>query len=390
MNGNFGSIPAGRAFNNPDLVKQVLGEIKAGLKAVNYATNELEFKKTDLGLIAPYISTTEGVNGMPQVYENQLQKFQDYNTNTTPREQNSTRDVTYMYYNSYEIINGTFTPDWIKKVRTSGQDPYKEIQKYTTGILRTYENVFKPNIVWEALLDVPTTGGDYYAKDGAMRDTVIDASRLLTPDTSATIGTINSTNRNHYRGIAGAALSSDDLKFVKQYLGKYVGVNPNRIVGTGNMVSLHELEDVFEDTQTKDDFKIGRIQFDANIIYGMPFAITTMLPDYCLMFYVADESKPFVNEHTNPLSEYKGLQFESMTNGAKFGGDMSDLHGKFVIHDIGYQLKGRHYVFFLDITPNRYSGNTTRTADASFFTELTTHKNMLEGQWKDQGILVSK
>jgi hypothetical protein len=265
----------------------------------------------------------------------------------------------------------------------SGKNPAAMIVERSKAVFHTYLDVFLPNYLWESLLVVPTAGQDYYVTKGALNDTVVDASLLHSVTPGATAGTLNSVTRNHLRGISGAAVSYDDLKFVKQYLSRYIDIDTNKIIMFGNLVTKDELQTIFNDNMTKDQVILGGVDLGkGSIIASMPFFETEMLSDYQLLFLVADSNKPFVAQLVNNVVKYQGLNFETENDFEKFE-RLSDVrNGRYVIEAIGNQVIAGHRLLFLDITPARYSANTTRAMDALGKAEITARRKFLNKQWR--------
>lgn len=327
---NLGSLTPGRKMYGGEAIREVLDNIEDSMAAVNDKSDANAYKKTELGLLLPFVKTYFGDTGKPVVFEDYQIKFQNYNENSNPSTPNATRNMINLYSEAFEVSNGSFTTSWFRKIDKAEGNPMQEIEEQTDAIMNVYENVFKPNYVWQALLQVPTSGGDYYAQPGALRDVVVDKSLLKNYKSTATAGDIYSNNRLNWRGIAGAQIAGDDLKFVKEYLNNLKGVNPSKIIGFGNLGSLHQLEEVFDDAKTRDELKLGQLQFEGMIAYGMKFAMTDMLPENMLAFIVADEFAPFLTSLEAKLDRYRGMTFQPERSFNKFGNNMQleDLSGK--------------------------------------------------------------
>jgi len=386
---NLGSITPGRKMYGGEAIRDVIENIEVSLDAVNDKSDANAYKKTELGLIQPFIMNYFGENGKTIAFENYQIKFQNYNANSNPSVPNPTRKTLSLYSQAFEVSNGSFTQSWFREIDKTDGDPYKEINDQTDAIMNVYENVFKPNFTWQALLQVPTSGSDFYAQPGALRDVVVDKSLLKSYKSGAAAGGIYSNTKLHWAGIEGAQIAGSDLKYVKQYLNNYKGVNPSKIMGMGNMGSLHQLEEVFDDAATRDQLKLGSLEFEGMTAYGMKFAMTDMLPENILMFVVADEFSPFIARLENKKEQYRGMTFVPEKSFDKYGNNiqLENLSGKFIIEDIGDALWGRYRVFFLDITPDRYAANTTYTPDALLYTEVTAKQTDLRNEWKVSGVI---
>lgn len=379
-----GSLTPGRLDLGGKWVDDVIDNIKAGIDAVNYKSDIYDYKLDDMGIMMPYVTQVQGPNNYVLAYEDYQVFFQDYADFIDPIEYNESENKWTLTSKSYAAKNGSFSPSWMKKVMKAGQSPNRKILERTQAILKTYNNIFKPNFLWEAILKYPTSGGDYYAKFGALNAVVVDKSMIENYDSSASAGAKGSLTRTHWRGVAGSTVGSDDLKWVKEYMNEYVDIDTNKLRMLGNLTSKHEVESVFSDTMTKDMIKFGDKDIEVDALYGMPFMKTNMLPDYILAFYVADESAPLVAELVSNIDMFTGLRFENEKSMEKFDRleSVDDLFaGRFVIEDIGEHLIGRHRILFLDITPDRYSGNTTRTINSDGTDEITNKRKNLRKQW---------
>jgi hypothetical protein len=379
-----GSLTPGRLDLGGQWVTDVIENIQAGLDAVNYKSDTYEYKRQDLALIAPYITQVQGINNTVLAYEDFEVFFQDYSDFIDPLEYNESNEKWVLSCKSYAAKNGSFSPSWYKKTVKAKQDPYKKIMERTQAILKTYRNIFQPNFIWEEILRYPSSGGTYYEKFGALNAVAVKKSLIENYDSTASDGEKGSLTRQHWRGISGAALGSDDLKFVKEYLNEYLDIDTNDVRMVGNLTSKHEVETIFADNITKDRVTLGDVDIEVEAVHGMPFLKTNMLPDNILMFYVADESKPLLAELVSDIAEFTGMTFENEKSYEKFNrlDSIDDLKdGKFVIEDIGEHLIGRHRILFLDIAPSVYTGNTTRTIDATGLARIAAKRTNLHKQW---------
>ena len=381
---DVGSMTAGRLDVGGAWIDDVIENIQAGLDAVNYKSDAFEYKLDDLGLIAPYIKQVQGHNNYVLAYEDFQVFFQDYADFIDPLEYNENENTWTLKSKSFAAKNGSFTPAFIKNAMKAGQDPNRKILERTQAILKTYNNIFKPNFVWEAILKVPTSGGTYYDKFGVLNAVAIDKSMIENYDSTASAGAKGSLTRTHIRGISGSAVGSDDLKFVKEYFDEYIDIDVVNMRMLGNLTTKHELESVFSDNMTKDNIILGGVNLEVDTLYGTPFMSTKMLSDYIVMFYIADEMQPLIAELVSSIDMFTGMRFENEKSYEKFDRleTVDDLfNGRFVIEDIGEHLIGRHRVLFLDITPSRYTSNTTRAIDALGTAAIANKRKNLRKQW---------
>lgn len=380
---NQGSLHPGAIIQNGNEITKALMMMQEGLSAVNDKTRMYQFKNVDLMRIMPFVQRVEGNNNTVLTFEDFQIFFEEYSDYANTQVYNEVFHKWILNSKSYQSKNGEFTRSWVKKMEKSGQSPARKLIERTTAVLNKYLDVFLPNYMWEALLNVPTAGQDYYVTKGALRNTSVDASLLHSVDATASAGTLNSTVRNHFRGIEGAAVSYDDLKFVKQYLSRYIDVDTNKIVMFGNLITKDELQTIFQSKETKDKVILGSVDLGTgSIINGIPFLETNMLDSYQVMFMVADSNKPFVAQLVNSLDKYQGMNFETENEFEKFE-RLSDIAGgRYVIEDIGNQVISGHRLLFLDITPSRYTSNTTREMNGTGLSEITKRQEFLRKQWK--------
>jgi hypothetical protein len=307
-----GSLHPGSIVQNGMSIQQALMSMEAGLAAVNDKMRMYQFKNDSLNRIMPYVKRVECIHNTVLTFEDFQVFFEDYSEYVNNQTYNEVYHKWILNSRSFSAKNGEFTRSWIKKMELSGKNPAAMIVERSKAVFHTYLDVFLPNYLWESLLVVPTSGQDYYVTKGALNDTVVDASLLHSVDTTASAGTLNSVTRNHLRGISGAAVSYDDLKFVKQYLSRYIDIDTNKIIMFGNLVTKDELQTIFNDNMTKDQVILGGVDLgNGSIIASMPFFETEMLSDYQLLFIVADSNKPFVAQLVNNIIKYQGLNFET-------------------------------------------------------------------------------
>ena len=390
FNSNLGSLTPGRIVL-PDAITEVMTNIQASLDAVNHKDDTMnQYKMREGNLLAPFVHTNYGESGKTVGFENFQIKFQNYNANSNPATPNTTRKTVTLYSQAYEVSNGSFTPAWFREVDKAGGNPYSEIEGQTDAIMNVYEQIFKNNHLWQSVLEVPTTAGDYYAKPGALRDVVVDASLLKNHDSGATATMQGSTTRLHWRGIEASVVAASDLEFVQEYMNGYKGVNIQRLIMSGTLTTRNALMTVFEDTITRDKVRMGQLDLEgATIINGIPFVVVDSLPNYAIGFVIADPLKPFIERLENKKEEYRDMNFVPERSFDKFGNNsrLEDLSGKFIIEDIGDALWGRHKVLFLDITPARYTANTTYVPNAALYTDIASKRIDLRNEWKEQGII---
>lgn len=363
--------------------RDAIGVFRAGLNAVNDKVRRGEFNNRDLNLLMPVVQRVEGREIETLVYEDFQIFFEDYSDYVNPEVYKEIKHVWTLTSKSFTTKSGEFTRKWLKNIKMNNQNPYAKIIEREQAVFNKYLNVFLPNYLWESILVVPAENQDYYETKGALNNTKVDKSLLRGYDPGALAGSLNSDVRNHLRAIEGANITYEDIKFFRQYLSRYIDVDPNKIVMFGNMVTEDELETIFNDTQTLDNVMIGNISLgEGTKIKGMPFIRTDKLGDYQLLFMVMDETKPIIAQLVNSLDEYKGLNFEAEKDLEAFE-SINDLKGgRFIIENIGNQVIAGHRLMLVDITPNRYANNIDRLMNQTGKDEIKKQREFLNAQWK--------
>lgn len=364
-------------------VKKVLDNIKYGLDAINDKSDEYEYRVEELMLLEDQIQRVEGQSGTQLVYEDFEIFFQDGGMALSPQEYEEEYNKWTLHSKYYEIKDGSFTPDFFRKELKAGRNPLAKLEDKAIAIQKKYLNVFKPNIVWEALLTVPTAGGTYYEKFGALRDTTVKESMIEQVIAGAAAGEKGSLVRNHYRAIANATgVESADLQFIKEYFNEYPDVNVNDIVMVGSLGSENQLRKVFTDSITTDNIIVNGLP--AVGIEGMPFVKTKMLPDNIIAFVVKTPDAPILAELTLPNEEFKGLNWIPEKSYKKYPEELEDLvnGSKYEISDIGYHFIGRHRVLFLDITPDAAHASADRIMKDAGIALITNKRKSLNRLWK--------
>jgi len=378
---NYGSLTNGDLFSI-DEVERVLDNIQAGLDVANDKTDIFEYKNKDYAILAPHILRVQGPSGTKLAYEDWQVFWQDAGTAISLNEYNETYNEWTLRSRSFETADGSFTPKFFRNELKMQRNPLETLQKRAKGIMKNYLNKFKPNYLWEAILDIPVAGGNYYSHFGVLRDTLVDSSMIEDVIEGATDGAKGSLVRNHLRAIANpTGIESEDLTFFKEYMAEYVGIDPEDIVMAGNLGTGNTLRSVFSDTLTLDNIAVNGLPAEG--IEGMPFVTTKMLPDNILMMYVSTPDEPIVAELVNNTVEFQGLNVVPETSLKKFPESINELIGsKYIIEDIGEHLIARHKVMFIDITPDASHANSDRLMQQAGIDMINRKKKRLHEQWK--------
>jgi len=373
-----GSISAGQLLDNPS---DVYFEIVGSLDAVNdkYAV----YSDRDLKFIEAFISDVEGENGTIVSYEYFDVFFGDNGIGLNPQDFNESYEKWSLNSRSYAIKNASFEPELFKSAEIRGQDVARLVMDRTDAIIRKYQNVFKKNIAYEALMTIPTTGGSYLSKKGALLNTVVKDSMLEDVDSTATAGDLKSTTRNHWRTVASSTLglTFEDIQFYKAYLSEYVDVDESNILCLANNVGMGKFLSVYDSAARADEFKITGTPTET--IDGVQI-VKSNVPSNDMLIFIAgstaeEGSNKLITRLQDPLAKYQGLGIIPINPHTRFH-DAYDLIGaKFVIQNIGYEMTGRHYVLFVDINANRASSD--RIMQAGGFAEIQRRKNFLHGRW---------
>ncbi|RLD60057.1 MAG: hypothetical protein DRJ01_10335 [Bacteroidetes bacterium] len=377
---NTGSLTNGSYIVTGEQVTDTLDNIQAGLDAVNDKTDEYEYKNADYNMMLNHIEEVKGRDGEKLTYEDWQVFFQDAGVALSPREYNETYNEWTLHCKEFESKNGSFTPDFIKKQIKNHKQPLDILLKRSEGIINKYENVFKPNYLWEAILEVPTSGGGYYEKFGALRNTTVDESLLEDVIEGATDGAKGSLVRNHFRAITNSSgVEASDYQAIKEYFAEYIGIDVNDLVSAGSLGTENILRGVFTDTIMVDD---NIVEGELPAIEGIPFRKSKMLPDGIVCFYIDGFDNAIVAKLTSDIKEYTGLNFVVEKDNNKFPTTLGEVQGaKFIIEDIGYQVIGRHQLLFLDITPDNADANGQMKPAG--FTLLERKRASLNRQWKN-------
>ena len=376
---NIGARTSAEAIFNADAINKVLENIQFGLDAVNDASNDYTYKNKDLALMANHIYTVEGQSGMKMAFEDLEVYFQDSGIALLPREYKEEYNEWTLRSKGYEIKDASFTPDFFHNELAGGRNPLNKLAKVQLAIAKKYLNVFQPNFVWETLLTVPTEGGDYYSKFGALRNTVVQTSMLENVIEGAPDGQKGSLVRNHYRAIKnGTGVEAEDFQFIKEYIAEYVGIDPNDLRMAGTLATENKLRGIFNYGATLDEITMNGLQ--GKNIEGMPFNATKMLPDNIIMFYVDTPDLPILTKLINNVEEYRGLTIRGEKHFKKFPETLEEFVGsKYMIEPVGMHFTGRHAVIFLDIDPARADANRIMTQAG--LDAISNRKKVLHEQW---------
>jgi len=380
-----GSVTAGE-FVSVDH-SRVVDEINVALDAVNSA--DIEVGLNDMKLIERFIMTKEGRPGTYEVFEDFEPFFQSDGAYLDPEEYKKTYDKWTFNRQSYTVKNGSFEPEMFKKWKENGIDPTNELLDKTMKIIEKYNNVYKPNIVFETLMTVPTTAGGFYSKFGFARNTAVKKSAIIDYNPTATDGALGSLTRNHYRAInSNVGVSIEDVTFVKDYIAEYQGVDENNLICLGNSSSLTQFRNLYSDfSPTTETILNGGIVDGVQgwEVDGISLIKTKMLPRNMLLF-IDGGIESLITKLVSTVAEYRGLSIIPENKLIKFE-DVQSLQGsKFIILDEGYHLTGRLSGLWLDIDPARYDGSGTRLMQSAGFTELARRATTVRGLWNKEVI----
>lgn len=380
---NYGATTAGDTNLGGQRIDEVLENIQFSLDMVNDKSDAYAYKNEALALMESHVQEISGENNTVLAYEEFQVFFQDTGMAISPIEFKKAHKKWTLQKMGFEIKNISFTPDYIRKMKQDGKDPFKDVEGNNLAILKKYQNVFKPNYLYEALLEVPVAGGDYYANKGALRDVVVGESMIENVVDGASAGEKGSLTRNHFRAIADASgITSADLRFVLEYFDEYIDVDVNDLRMMGTLTTQNYLKEIFNDSQTLDEVILNGIT--GKDIEGIPFNANKMMPNGMLCFYIDTPDKPLFAKLKNINEEYNGLYLRSERDGEKFPETMEELiSSKYFVGDVGYHLIGRHLVMFMDITPNASNANADREMQTAGFALLNGKKDSLHRQWNN-------
>lgn len=378
-----GSVTAGEYVSADH--SRVVDELNVALDAVN--AEDVEVGLNDMRVVMPFIMTKEGRPGVYEVYEDFEPFFQSDGAYLDPEEYKKTYDKWNFNRQSYTVKNSSFEPEMFKKWEENGVNPEEELMDKTMTIISKYNNIYKPNIIFETLMTVPTGGTGFYSEFGFARNTPVKQSKLIDPDTGATAGDLGSTTRNHFRAInSNTGVSIEDVNFIKDYMAEYVDVDENNLICLGNSSALTQFRNLYSDFSPtteiilQDGIVDGVQSWEVD---GLTLIKTKMLPRNMLLFI--DGGAPFmITKLVSKLEKYRGLAVQPENMLIKFADAMTLKGSKFIIQEEGYHLTGRLSGIWLDIDPARYDNSGKRLMQSNGFTELNRRRATVRSKWNKE------
>jgi hypothetical protein len=340
--------------------------IEMALDAVN--SNEATTFEADTQLLGNFVKTIEGTAGTYEVFKDFSGLFQDDADFLDPEEFKEEYAKWSFERKGYAIKNGSFDKKTLKDAEERGYDLNKVVVDRTMEILSLYNRQYKSNIIYETLLTVPTVGGGFYEKFGAVRNTTVKPRKLVNYNPDAVAGDIESNVRNNFRAIKDASgLGLSDLYFVQDYMGNVEGVDEQNLIVVGQQSAISQIAPLFDNigvTGTKEEILLNGIPtgVQAFTINGMTLVGSKKMPKDLLMF-VNPDAPYLISKLISKVPKYQGVAIETIDANDKIITDAKSLLGsKIVIQEEGYHMSGRLDVLFLDIDKTRNDANRLMTA----------------------------
>ncbi len=374
-----GSITAGEVIS-PDK-SDVIAKINVALDSAN--ASEITTARDDIALLGNFVKVIEGVNGSYEVFEEFSGLFQDDGDFLDPEEFKESYAKWTFQRKQYAIKNGSYDKKTFKDAEERKIDLDTVVDKRTMEIIARFMNIYKPNVLFEELMKVPTASGGFYEKFGAVRDTVVKESKLVNVDSTAAAGTTESVTRNNWRAIkSNTGLSLDDTSWVKEYMGNVEGIDEDNLIVFGTSATLEKYKALFSDySPTKEEILINGVPSGVQswTIDGLTLVASKMMVKDILMF-VNPDAKYLISKLVSPLAKYQGLAIDVPDELNKFVTDAKDLLGsKLVIQSEGVHMTGRLDVLFLDTDITRF--NADREMQAGGFAAIEKKRTALRKKW---------
>ena len=330
--------------------------------------------REDLALLGLMTKTVEGKAGAYQAVSSFAGYFHDNTDYMDAEEFHEEYNEWRFGRRDYAVKNGSYGARAYKSAIEDGVNIDANIAKKTIELLATYENIFKPYIVFETLLTVPADGGGadfpYEKEFGAIRNRAVDKRKLKSPNLTASAGAMGGLVRNNWRTIASSAgVNRADTDFCTKYITEPVGIFKSNVVLFGDSSDLSEIQlNVFSDfSPTTEQILVGGIPtgIQVNSFNGLKMvSITTALPEKVVAF-INTGADDIITKLESSTAEFKGVAVEFPRKGEKFVANAEAFDGaKIVIQEVGYHMTGVLDVLFLDIDTDNAETNRLMNADS--------------------------
>lgn len=362
---------------------QVIDEIMWGLDTAGTPESEVYTPSMDIELMGNFLSVKAGRPGTYEAFKDFEGFFQDDAEYVDPEEYKETYAKWDFKRKGFSIKNGSYDRKTFKNAIENGDNIDELVADRTASLISKYEKNVIPNALFEEVLRVPTSGGTFYEKFGAVRDTTVSPNKLISYDPTATAGTLESNVRNNWRAIAeNSGLSLEDIKFVKEYMGNVEGIDEENLLVFGGSNAISEAGALFDvNMKTREEIVLDGTPtgLQAWTVEGLSMISTKSLPKNILMF-VNPDARNIVTQLISDKPEFQGLYMETARDGEKFIANGESLMGsKLIIGEFGNHMVGRLDVLFLDIDATRF--NADREMQAGGFEAVTKKAKSLRGKW---------
>ena len=312
-------------------------EIGVALDAVN--ATDATTANNDLALLGIMVKERQGVPGTYDVFKDFQALFQDDSEYLDAEEFKEEYAKWSFNRRGYAIKNGSFDKKTFKDAKERRIDIEGVVTDRTMSILATYNNIYKPNVIFETIMTVPTSGGGFYEKFGFVRNVPVKKSKLIDYDSTAADGASGSLVRNNWRTIAAnTGITLADIQFYKQYFGEIEGIDEENLVVYGNSSSLLAIKNLYS-TYSQEYQEITANGMPTGVqgihIDGMTLVVTKSLPKNTLLILNPD-SNMLITKLVSELPEFRGVAIETIKDDDKLISNVQALQGaKIVIQEEG-------------------------------------------------------
>jgi len=381
-----GSLNADSVVSNDHV--QAIEEIMVALDSAN--ATEITSRRKDLALMGQMVKTREGVAGTYDLYESYEGYFSDDSDGYDPEEYKVEYEKFDFTRKAYNVKNGSYDSKTYQDFEERGVNVDNEIQKKTVDLLATYNNIYKPNIIFDALMTVPADGSgvaySFGTNFGAIRNYSIKERKMTNYDSSATAQALNSKVRNNWRAIADeSGISLNDVDFVKEYMGDIEGIDEDGLIVFGKSSALSKFQNLFSDfSPVQEEIIVGGIPSGVQgfTINGFTLvSVKTPFPKDMLLF-VNPNAEELITKLVSRLPEYQGVAIEFPRDEECFLKDSQGFRGaKILIQSEGYHMTGILDALWMDIEESSNNASADRLMQSAGFTKVANKKTAVGRQW---------
>lgn len=349
--------------------------------------SEITTPRDDLRLLNLMTKTIEGVEGTYQAVGSFGIYFHDNTDNMDAEEFKEEYNEWKFGRKDLAVKNGSYDNRTFKRAKEMKVDLDVQIANRTIEILATYENLYKPFIMFQTLMTVPADGGGaefpYNKEFGAIRNRLIDKRKIKSYSSTATARALGSNIRDNWRAIkSSSGVTFDDIEFCQKYISEPVGIFKQNLVLFGDSSDLSTIKrNVFSDfSPSLEEVLVGGIPsgVQATTVDGLKMiAVTTPLPEKVVAF-INTGAEDLITVLESPEPEFRGIAVEFPKDGEKFVSNAKSFQGaKVVIQEVGYHMTGALDVLFLDLDGDNASPDRLMQADG--FTKVENKVKDLAG-----------